>query len=154
MVNNGDTAQSSAVSAIQQLFLGEYRPNMVSGSRMALPKQIREALCSDKLVLSRGFERCIFGFSQDFWRAESKKALAGPISDKQARLLRRYMFSGAFEVSFDKQGRVVVPKNLLDYAGIKVGEEVLLIGAGDHFEIWNKKAWKKNLKNIERDLDL
>ncbi len=153
MVINGDTAKS-AVSAIKQLFLGEYQPNLVSGSRMALPKQIRDVLPEGKVILSRGFEHCIFGFSKSFWEEESKKALAGPISDKKSRILRRYMFSGAFEVSFDKQGRVVVPKNLLMYADIRKGGTILLIGAGDHFEIWNKRSWEKNIKKIEKELNI
>lgn len=154
MVNNGEELKSNNnLSPVKQLFLGEYQPNVTRGSRIALPKKIREPLGKGKkVVLARGFEGCISGYSKDFWQIESGKALSEPGFSRKGRMLKRYMFSGAFELGFDSQGRVVLPKALMDYSQIKMSSEVVLIGAGDHFEIWNKQNWENNLKKIEGEL--
>lgn len=129
------------------MFLGEYTPNITSGARLALPKGIRDQVRGEEVILSRGFEKCIFGYSKEEWEAESFKYADAPISDSAARHLKRYMFSGAAEVALDGQGRFVIPKQLKKYAG--VSGAVVVIGAGDHFEIWDEKTWGEYLKGIE-----
>lgn len=130
-----------------KMFLGEYRPNITEGGRLALPKKIREQVRGEGLILSRGFEKCLFGYDREDWTAEAEKQVALPISDPSVRTLKRYMFSGAAEVEFDDQGRVVLPQSLKEYA--QIGSEVVVIGAGDHFEIWNQANWQEHLKSIE-----
>lgn len=156
MVSNGENQNVNTLSSTfeEELFLGEYQPNITSASRIALPKKIREVLSKSNksVVLSRGFEKCIFGYSKGQWVQESKKTLTSPISDKKSRMLKRYMFSGAYELDFDGQGRIVLPKALLDYAELESDSEVILIGAGDHFEIWNKSVWEVALSNIENEI--
>jgi MraZ protein len=63
------------------------------------------------------------------------------VTDEKARAIRRYMFAGAEKVEADKLGRILVPTLLKEYAHIN--REVMVIGAGDHFEIWDMKAWKE-----------
>lgn len=116
---------------------------------MALPKKIREQIRGEGLVLSRGFEKCLFGYDREDWLMEAEKQVSLPISDPKVRTLKRYMFSGAAEVEFDEQGRIVLPPSLKEYAGI-IGD-VTVLGAGDHFEIWNSGNWQEHFKSIEQN---
>lgn len=151
MVKNGENGKNK--NSNLRLFLGEYQPNITGGARIALPKKIRDVVGSENtIVLSRGFEKCIAGYTIEYWQKESEKALTSTLGDRKARLLKRYMFSGAFDLEFDGQGRVVMPKSLMDYANISEGDEVLLVGAGDHFEIWNKKLWEDSISLIESEI--
>lgn len=133
-----------------KMYLGEYTPNVTEGARIALPKKLRDQIDGNSLILSRGFENCIFGYDKEDWVKEAGKQVDLPISDQKVRTLKRYMFSGASDVELDSQGRLVIPASLKEYAGI--GEDIVVIGAGDHFEIWNCEIWKQHLKLIEQTL--
>lgn len=131
------------------MFIGEFHVNFLGKGRVALPKKIRSQLSGGKVVLSRGFEKCIFGFEKKSWQESAKKQTEASITDQGARRVRRYLFSGAMVVSFDSQGRVVVPNYLLDYGEIGKDEMVVVIGAGDHFEIWSQEGWQKEFQAID-----
>ncbi len=122
------------------MFLGEYKHNLTKGNRLALPSKIRSEIEASEIILARGFETCILAYQRSTWEEISKTELAKPVSEEEARRIRRQLFPGAVLVEIDQQGRVVVPKNSLDYAKIKT--EVVVIGAGDHFEIWNPLNWQ------------
>lgn len=130
------------------MFNGTFDMKITADGRIALPKKIREELGGKKLVLSVGFEKCIFGFSEKDWEKNTQPELERPIfSDKQARDLRRKIFSGAQNAELDGQGRFVIPERMTNYASI--GEEnVLVLGAGDHFEIWSKQLWETYRQGI------
>lgn len=125
------------------VIVGEYSPSFTGKGRLALPKQIREALENKEIVLSKGFEKCIFGYQKETWEEAAKLELARPISNLEGRDIRRKMFSGAVIVSADEQGRIVIPENLIEYAGIT--EKAVIVGAGDHFEIWDMKRWQETI---------
>jgi MraZ protein len=133
-----------------KMFLGEYQPNLTDGSRLALPKKLREQILGDEVVLSRGFEKCIFVYDKQDWINESQKQIDSPITDLRTRDLRRYMFAGAVDSKLDSQGRMIVPTNLLSYAGLE--KEVTVIGAGDHIEIWNTATWNAYFENVSNSL--
>jgi len=133
-----------------KMFLGEYQPNLTDGSRLALPKKLREQILGDEVVLSRGFEKCIFVYDKQDWINESQKQIDNPITDSKTRDLRRYMFAAASDSKLDSQGRIIVPTNLLSYAGIE--KEITVIGAGDHIEIWNTTNWNEYFENVSNSL--
>ena len=132
------------------MFLGEFEQNITEGARLALPKKIREKLDDPEVILSKGFEKCVFGYRLSDWEREAVKQLEVPISDTKTRNLKRYMFSGAAEISLDNQGRFVLPTSLREYASIS--DKVVVIGAGDHFEIWDENIWRENLRLLEADV--
>ena len=132
------------------MFLGEYNPNITKGSRISLPKKLRENISGDTAILSRGFEECIFVYDKEDWLEESKKQIENPISDKKMRDLKRYMYASASEVSIDSQGRIVVPPNLTDYANLD--KSTAVIGAGDHIEIWDAEVWENRLEEISKQV--
>lgn len=134
-----------------RMFLGEYSPNITEGSRIALPKKLRYQINGDTVILSRGFEKCIFVYDKEDWIKEAQKQEESPISNKEMRDLKRYMYASASEVDIDAQGRVVLPSALKRYAGIS--KNAMVIGAGDHFEIWENSAWKERLDKISAELE-
>ncbi len=128
------------------VFLGEFSHSLDDRGRLSLPKKIREELESVEIVLTRGFEACIFGYQKSTWLNDTKIQLEIPVFEERGRNLRRFTFSGAVPAEIDKLGRVLIPGNLKEYSGIK--NEVMVIGAGDHFEIWDCKKWKEYQKTI------
>ena len=132
------------------MFLGEYSTKFTGQGRIVLPKKLRENLQSgSELVLSRGFESCIWGYSREGFEDLAKKQLEFSATEERARYLRRYLFSGSEPVELDSQGRFIIPSTLLTFAKLK--RQVVIIGAGDHFEIWDIQAWRKHLKAIEEE---
>lgn len=132
------------------MFLGEYQPSIDNKGRLALPKKLREQITGGQVILSRGFETSILGYDKPKWEEEAFKQVDAPISDPRARHLKQYMYSGAAEISFDEQGRFVIPPNLRGHARIE--DDVTVIGAGDHFEIWEASLWKEHLAEIEKEV--
>jgi len=130
------------------MFLGEYQHNLTKGNRLALPSKIRSAIAGSEIVLAKGFEACILGYQKEAWEEMSKTELQKPLSEEEARKIRRQLFPGATLLEIDIQGRIVVPQNLLNYAEIKNGAVVL--GVGDHFEVWEQKKWQEYLNKIEK----
>ena len=131
------------------MFLGEYKAKFSGKGRVILPHKFRQELKGKEVILSRGFESCIWGFDLKDFEEEARKQLEISATEERARYLRRYLFSGSESAELDIQGRVIIPSTLLDFARVK--EEIAIIGAGDHFEIWESRKWKKHIKKIERD---
>ena len=98
------------------------------------------------MVLAKGFEPCIFGFDRESWEREAAKHLDTPVTDEKARKIRRYMFAGAQKAEIDKLGRILLPAQLKEYASIS--REIMVIGAGDHFEVWDRSRWEEYAKNL------
>lgn len=131
------------------MFLGSYEPSFdLKSRRIALPKKIRDYLATSEIVLSYGFEKCIFGFDTKMWESQSAKQLEEPINARSARDIRRFFFSSAVTCALDDQGRFVIPGSLLEYAGLK---SPVIIGAGDHFEIWEDTVWERLRKELEEE---
>ena len=130
------------------MFLGTYQPNLIGKGRIALPKKIRREVTTDRVILTIGFEKCIFGFEEKAWVQVTEADLARPLSDELGRNLRRKMFSQAQVINLDSQGRLVIPQELMIYADIK--DNLVIIGAGDHFEIWNQNLWTEYQKKLDK----
>lgn len=129
------------------MFLGSWEPSFdFKSRRIALPKKIRDYLATSEIILSYGFEACIFGFDTKSWEEESAKQLAGQLTDPRSRDIRRFFFSRAESILLDDQGRFVIPFDLFEYAQIK---KPIVIGAGDHFEVWDEGRWQDYKKKLE-----
>lgn len=129
------------------LFLGEYDHNLDDRARVTLPRKIRAEIAGVELVLARGYEGCIFGFDKESWEREAGKHLNTPVTDEKGRQVRRYLFAGAQKVEIDKLGRILLPAQLKEH-GLIV-REVKVIGAGDHFEIWDSARWIQYAAKLE-----
>ena len=129
------------------MLLGTHEHTIDDKNRLTLPAKFRQAF-ADGLVISRGFERCLFAFRREDWdrRIESRIAALDPLSE-ETRRIERFFFSGAAEAELDKQGRVMLPGHLIEHAGL--GREVVVAGVNDRLEIWDRAAWRKELAEVE-----
>lgn len=123
------------------VFFGEYKINFSGVGRLLLPKKVRELLKGSDFILTKGFDDCLAGYDKDDWEKRATELLNPSLLQPGDLEQRRSIFSALAYLEIDDQGRFVVPKNLLNYAGLK--EEAVIIGVGDHFEIWNPEKWKK-----------
>ncbi len=124
------------------MLLGTYELNLSGKNRLALPARLRKEISGDRLVLTIGFEDCITGFSEKKWEEATVADLAKPFfSDPNARDLRRKMFARAVVVELDSHARFVIPEGFGGFKGL--GGKMVIIGAGDHFEIWESKKWEE-----------
>lgn len=131
------------------MFIGEYQHAIDVKNRMIIPSKFREYL-GDRFVVTKGLDNCLYAYPMEEWENLEQKLKSLPLSSKDARAFVRFFFSGASECELDKQGRFVIPVNLIDYAGIK--KEIVIIGASTRFEIWSKENWDEyNSSNIDFD---
>lgn len=134
------------------LFLGEYRVNFSGKGRIVVPKRIREVLGKTKtFTLTKGFDRCLSGFRNEDWEKETVKLMGNTALELQTAEMKRHFFSTATIVEIDEQGRIIIPKNLIDYADLG-GKDAILIGVGTYFEVWNTEKWIEYSKNIEKNI--
>ena len=122
------------------MFVGEFQHTLDPKGRLILPAKFREAL-SDGLVMTKGFENCIFIFSRAEWPKVEDKLRSLALLKKQARMLSRFFFSGTSEEVPDRQGRVLVPQNLREHAELE--KEIVVIGVANRLEVWSKANWER-----------
>jgi MraZ protein len=128
------------------VFLGEFEHTIDDKGRVAVPARFREEI-SEGLVLTRGFERCLQVFPKAVWQSLAQRISGLSLGSEEARNLRRLLFSGAAEVDFDRQGRILIPQNLREYAGLN--EQVVIAGLNTHFELWSRENWDNVLNTLD-----
>lgn len=135
-----------------KMFLGEYNPSVTEGSRVALPKKMRDQIAGDSVVITRGFEKCIYIYDRSDWQQEAQKYIENSKVDERAKIrdLERYVYSSAAETTIDSQGRIVIPANLLKYAQIE--NDTTVVGVGNRIEVWDKGIWENHLEHISAEL--
>ena len=121
-------------------FKGEYSHSIDAKGRLIVPAKFRELL-GDQFVVTKGFDGCLFVFSQEGWDQFEEKLQALPMDKPEARMLGRFFISGAIDAEVDKQGRILLPSNLLQHA--KIEKEAIIAGVGNRVEIWSKEEWEK-----------
>jgi len=127
------------------VFFGEYQVSNTAPGRFLLPKKLRELLKGTTFILTKGFDFCLTGYDKDDWENKAKELLQVSLLEKENLEKRRFVFSSAVYLEIDEQGRFVIPRNLINYAGLN--EKIVIIGVGDHFELWNSERWEKYLNN-------
>jgi MraZ protein len=131
------------------MFIGEYQHAVDNKNRMIIPSKFREGLGS-KFVLTKGLDGCLYAYTMEEWSILEEKLKKLPLTNKDARAFVRFFFSGANEIDIDKQGRALIPQNLLEYAGIV--KDIVSIGVSTRIEIWNNEKWDEyNNSNIDFD---
>jgi MraZ protein len=120
------------------VFTGEFRHSVDDKGRIAIPAKFR-AQVADGGVVSRWLDGCLAIHTRSGWDALSTKVAGLPITDSGSRLFQRVVFAGAFEADLDRQGRVVVPAYLRDWATLE--GEAVIVGSRDHAEIWAPARW-------------
>lgn len=131
------------------MFIGEYQHAIDNKNRMIIPSKFRDSL-GEGFVLTKGLDGCLYAYTLEEWKVLEEKLKKLPLTSKDARAFVRFFFSGANEIDIDKQGRALIPQNLLEYAEIK--KEIVSIGVSTRIEIWAKEKWEEyNSQNIDFD---
>ena len=120
------------------MFTGEFRHSIDGKGRVAVPARFRAELAAGATVC-RWLESCVAIFPKQQWQQLADAAQAERYADAGARAFTRFLFSGAFEVEPDAQGRLVLPASLRQFGGLK--SEVVVVGAADHIELWDPARW-------------
>lgn len=128
------------------MFMGEFQHQMDAKGRLIVPAKFREEL-SEHFVITRGLDKCLFGYTLDEWQRIEEKLKTLPITKKDVRKFMRLFFSGAVEVEIDKQGRINIPTHLRSYADLT--KECVVIGVSSRIEIWDAKSWQSFYEETE-----
>jgi len=136
------------------MFYGEYDHSLDKKSRIIIPSKFRAAMKEnyvEKIYLTRGLDECIFMFPEEEWKNQEAKFRAIPFTKKDGRKFNRLYFSGATEAAPDKQGRILIPTYLKDYAKIK--KDLVIVGVSLRIEIWAKDKWEEYYKSSKESFE-
>jgi MraZ protein len=128
------------------MFYGKHEHTVDEKNRLTLPAKFRDALAAG-VVLARGIDRNIDVYPRGSWDASVVRIAELDSLTREAREMKRYVFAGAAVAELDKQGRVIVPPDLLAHAGL--GKDVVVAGVHDHIEIWDRSHWADHVSAIE-----
>ena len=128
--------------------MGTYHHNIDAKGRMSFPTKLRDLLGMEFYVTKSINQKCLTIYSKSEWEKLANKVAALP--DSMGGLdIKRWLFSGAGELVPDKQGRVLIPSDLRDFAGLK--KDVVVIGLDDKAEIWVKELWDAQQNNMDME---
>lgn len=132
------------------MFIGEYQHSIDPKKRLAVPSKFRNEL-KNKVVVTRGLDKCLFVYPMKTWQEIAQKLGSMPVGEAGTRSFVRLMLAGATDCEIDKQGRVLIPDYLKDYA--ELGKDVVIAGLFNRLEIWDEKKWNDYKKNAEKNTD-
>lgn len=131
------------------MFWGEFSHQLDSKGRLIIPARYRPHL-SQNAILTRGIDRNLVIYPDDAWHEVIQQLNQIPITHPTARALRRLLFSGMVKLSLDRQGRILIPSYLREYASLN--GEVLVVGMETFVEIWQPESWRKTLDGVSSTL--
>lgn len=123
------------------MFMGEYNHTIDTKGRLIMPSRFRESL-GDEFVVTKGLDGCLFVYPNKEWSAFEEKLRALPLTNKDARKFSRFFLAGAAACEVDKQGRILIPSVLREFAGLE--KDVVLVGVLSRIEIWSKSKWEES----------
>ncbi len=127
------------------MFKGRYAHTLDAKGRLSIPSKFREVLSDyqEEVLILTNFDTCLLGFTTEEWRLLEEKirgqSMFSSMLRKDMRSFVRYFFSGATECPLDRQGRILIPPSLREFAGLE--KEVVLCGLANRIEIWSKEKW-------------
>lgn len=134
------------------MFRGSSHHKLDAKGRIIIPARFRDLLHgagTDTLMLSQ-MDGALVGYPLDEWQKIESRILALAEKSDAMRRFRRVFIGGAFECSFDRQDRILIPPTLRQIA--ELNRHIVLVGVLDHFEIWSKEKWEQENRDMEADL--
>lgn len=127
------------------MLVGQYIQKLSGKGRVALPSRFKKEV-GKRIILSRWYEGSLAIFSPEAWHEVVERVTKDSVLGVPLRVSERFLLGGAYEITLDEQGRFVVPPPLRNYAGMK--DEVVFVGLGKRVEVWEKKLWEAEEKEI------
>jgi len=135
------------------VFRGRYEHTIDAKGRISIPSKFREVLAKkydDRLVITN-FDHCLVAFPYEEWSLLEQKVGTFSLMKKETSAFFRFFYSSAMDCDIDKQGRLLIPQTLRDYAGLQ--KDVVLVGEGKRIEIFAKERWLEEARKIEENFD-
>ncbi len=132
------------------MFIGEYSHSIDEKKRLAVPSKFRGEL-KNKVVVTRGLDKCLFVYPMKAWEELAGKLGTLPVGEASTRSFTRLMLAGAVDVDVDKQGRILIPDYLKEYADLK--RNIVVAGLYNRLEIWDEKKWEIYKLGAEKNSD-
>lgn len=136
------------------MFYGEYDHTLDRKGRLIIPAKFRQLIKEhfiEKFFITRGLDKCLFMFAEEEWRTQEQKFRSMPFTKPEARKFNRLYFSGAAEIIPDKQGRILIPQYLKNFAEIK--KEIVIVGISSRIEIWASNRWKEFYESASKSFE-
>ncbi len=130
------------------MFIGEYNGTIDDKARVSIPAKFRSSL-KNKVVITRGLDNSLVLYTLDEWKKLAEKWASLPISTANTRAFSRLMLAGAMDCDIDKQGRVILPVYLKEFA--KISKKLVFAGIYNRIEIWSEELWTKYKKQTEKN---
>ena len=135
------------------MFRGRYEHSIDNKGRISIPSKFRETLAKkydDRLIITN-FDHCLVAFPQEEWTQLEQKVGSFSLVRKETSAFLRFFYSSAIDCVIDKQGRLLIPQTLRDYASLQ--KEVILVGEGKRIEIFAKERWEEEVRKAEENFD-
>ncbi|MGN0317635.1 MAG: division/cell wall cluster transcriptional repressor MraZ [Lachnospira sp.] len=132
------------------MLMGEYNHTIDTKGRIIVPAKFREVL-GDTFVVTKGLDNCLFVYPNDEWQKFEEKLQTLPLTNKNARQFTRFFLAGAATVEVDKQGRILLPPVLREFAALE--KDIVLVGVASRIEIWSKSRWEESISTYDSDMD-
>lgn len=132
-----------------KMFLGEFTHKLDSKNRIMMPSEFRDSLTND-FYITKGPENSLVIYTEEEFVKQSQRLDEKINENKKNRAIKRLFFSSTVKTSLDKQGRVLLNKNLRDYSGIV--DEAMIIGNNTTIELWDKDRWQAYIDEVEVNL--
>lgn len=129
------------------MFIGEYTASIDEKGRVSIPVKFRASLKS-KVVVTRGLDNSLFLYTLEEWKKLAEKLASLPISTANTRAFSRLMLAGAMDCEVDKQGRIIVPGYLKEFA--KINKKVVIAGLFNRIELWSEELWESYKAQTEK----
>jgi len=136
------------------MFYGEFLHSIDRKGRIILPAKFREAAKAnfiERFFVTRGLDACLFMFSEEEWKKQEAKFKAMSFTKAQSRTFNRLFFSGAVDIVPDRQGRILLPQYLKDFAQIK--RELMIVGVSNIIELWSRDKWQEFYANSRQSYE-
>ena len=134
------------------MFRGRFNHQIDAKGRMSVPSRFRETLSSndDEKLIITNFDDCLWAYPAAEWQQLERKVSALPQFMDEVKALQRVFISAAAECPIDKQGRILVPPSLREYAGL--ARDVVVVGMTRRFELWSRERWDDVFRNAQLKL--
>ena len=132
------------------MFMGEYNHTIDAKGRLIVPAKFREIL-GDNFIVTKGLDGCLFVYPNDEWTRFEEKLKSLPLTNKNARQFTRFFLAGAAACEVDKQGRILLPQVLREFASLE--KDVVLVGDASRIEIWSRERWDESMNTYDGDMD-
>lgn len=130
------------------MFIGEYRHSLDPKGRLAVPVKFRAEL-EQGAVVTKGVDNCLTLYTMDAWKEQAEKISKLSTTQANTRAYSRHMLAGAMDVQLDKQGRIILPEYLRQYAGLK--KKAVVTGLFNRMEIWDEATWEEYKAKTESE---